>query len=433
MIGSRPRWHLIVMTALGLLGPWMAGPECRAQDQAGSLSAAFRHAAARGKGALVAIRAVDGRPPGAPAMAPRVGRIGPLPLPGLDPFGPLRVGSIDVASPAACTGIIIDADRGIILTTDRPTEGYSALLVTFPDGTERLASQVRRDPRVDLALVVVDVRGLKLEAAAWGDPGRLQPGDWVVALGQPGAGMPSLSAGIMSARRRSEFGELIETDAAIARVGAGGPLLNLAGDVIGINRGSGRRADGHDGMGYAIPADRARRVADELARFGQVRRGQLGVRVEPVDPTAIGRRGSPAGVRITEVHPGTPAAEAGLRAGDLILAAGKLPIDDVIALQEVVDQAPTDEDLVLLIERQGRQSRVPVRPRPLRAETAPAPAPPAGSRPPVESRSEPLPVPAGPATTPPDRAVPPAAPGDSPPQPVPPPAPAPVRRSDPPP
>ena len=137
------------------------------------------------------------------------------------------------------------------------------------------------------------MQGLHPTAVSWGNPDKLEPGDWLVALGQPGVGDPSMSVGVFSTRRRGGGEELLETDAAITRVGAGGVLINLNGEVVGICKLGGRRADGFEGMGHAIPADRARRVADDLGRFGQVRRAYLGITVEPTPDRADWSNGCP--------------------------------------------------------------------------------------------------------------------------------------------
>ena len=218
-----------------------------------------------------------------PALPPTVNRL---------PGGDDRTG---------CTGVVIDGEKGYILTVNQPTQGASQRLVTFPDGQERLTSQVRRDVRSGLALLVVDPQGLNPTRVNWGDPAKLEPGDWLVALGQPGVGDPSIAVGVFSTRRRGEGEELLETDAAITRIGAGGVLVNLNGDVVGICNLAGRRADGFEGMGYAIPAGRARRIAADLAQFGQVQRAYLGVQVDPVGPVVAGRPVAPSGVRVTSV------------------------------------------------------------------------------------------------------------------------------------
>src|SRR5262249_53869575 len=161
-------------------------------------------------------------------------------------------------------------------------------------------------------------------SASWGDPGALEPGDWVLAVGRPAASAPAVSAGILSARRTSisvgPADRWLETDAVVNPVSSGGPLVNLSGEDGGISSELATRRGGLTGMGYAVPAKRARRVATDLVEFGRVRRAYLGVQVEPVQPSAPERGTDVAKVAIVSVNPGTPAAEAGLRPGDRILS-----------------------------------------------------------------------------------------------------------------
>jgi serine protease Do len=283
-----------------------------------------------------------------------------------------------------CSGVVIDAERGYILTTERALQGALQAAVTFSDGRERISSQIRRDPWTqirrdpwtqirrdpwsDLALVIVDPEGLNLTAITWGDPGILEAGDWVIALGQPIDAAPTMSAGIVSAPRRDRAGSrtpLIETDAAMQEVSIGGPLVNLNGEVVGINRmGMGRR-EGRGNMGGAIPADRARRIAADLSQFGRVRWAYVGVQVEPVDRTATGRLDQPGAVVIAGIQPAGPASEAGLLPGDVILQVGQHPVEGVASLQEAIELAPIGEELAVTVDRQGRRLDLKVRPREL--------------------------------------------------------------------
>ncbi len=304
--------------------------------------------------ALVAIRPLDGERP--------------------IPFGPGQFGPGIVLPPRAgllgdddrrpgCSGIIVNADQGRILTIDHALRGASQVLVIFSDGRQRATSEIRRDPRSDLALLVVDPQGLGLTQVSWGDANTLEPADWVLALGQPGGSAPMMSAGIVSARRRIGGESMIETDAVMTPVNSGGPLVNLNGDVVGINQVGGRRRDGLEGMGYAISGDRARRIAADLARFGRVRRAYIGVQIKPVDPSTTTGRDLPVGVVIGGVEAGGPAAEAGLRAGDVLIQVRGRPIDGIATLQDLIEFVPIGEELTLTIERLGRRSDVKVRPR----------------------------------------------------------------------
>lgn len=417
MIGIRRAWRPIasVLPAIAVLA--IVAGAGMAQDTAGSLSASFRRATARARGSLVSVRVPEGFPASAPYVPARPGRLGPMPIMP-PPFD--RAVAADGESRMPFSGLVVDADKGWILTVDQPVLVASQLVVTFPDGRERLTTQIRRDPRSGLTLLAIDVQGLQLSPVKWGDPARLEPGDWVIALGQPGVGDPSMSAGVFSTRRRGWGEEWLETDAAITRVGAGGALINLDGEVVGICR-IGRRHDGIEGMGHAIPSDRARRVVDDLGRFGQVRRAYLGINVEPVDASASIRRGPASGVRVVSVRPGSPAAEARLQQDDIILAVGRHPVDSVASVQEAVESAPIGEELTLTVERQGRRMEIKVRPQALPGSIGPMRSPrpgttlepgrdPAQVEPGLPGRTPGLEPPGGPLLSPPSTGGPPVPP-----------------------
>ncbi len=362
----------VILAAVAIAAAGIGGLPSRAAAQdAAALSASFRRAAAGAKGALVTIRVPEGLT-STPPLPPRPGPGWPMPRPG--PL-PSVVRAPEDDGPVSWTGVVIDAERGHVLTTDRPTRGAIQLVVTFPDGAERPTTEVRRDDRSDLALLVVDMKGLRPHQAAWGDPAKLEPGDWLVAMGQPGPGAPSLSAGVFSARREARGEFLLETDAAIPRVGAGGVLVNLAGEVVGIGKLGGRRADGFEGMSHAIPADRARRIAADLARFGRVRRGHLGVYIDASGPLAPPSEDGTPGVHVSAVQRDSPAAQAGLRRGDLIIAAGGRPVNGVAALQEAVERTPIGDELKLTVRRDGETLEIPTRPRPEPASAEGGPPP----------------------------------------------------------
>jgi serine protease Do len=332
-----------------------------AQNQAESLSAAFRKAAARVSPGVVTVRPVGGAIP-----------FVPVPLPNVGPFRPgewaarggVRIGEVD-GEPGG-SGVVIDADRGHVLTNEHVLRGSSQAVVVLADGRERFSSEIRRDPRLDLAVVIIDLKGLDLTPIAWGDPGALEVGDWVLAIGRPASSAASVSAGIVSARRTSiaigPADPWLETDASINPLNSGGPLVNLNGEVVGINSAMASRRGGIAGMGYAVPANRARRVAADLLEFGRVRRAYLGVQVEPVQASSPDRTTEVAKVVIVSVGPGTPAAEAGLRPGDRILSIAGRPVASAATLQSMVELAPIGEELSVGIERAGERLVVKVRP-----------------------------------------------------------------------
>jgi len=366
MNGCRTGAHAARVIVWGLVCLCGAAAPALAQGQAESLSASFRKATGRVSPAVVAIRPLDSPHRFVPMPLPSVG---PLRLGEMVPRVAVRVGEID-GEPAG-TGLVIDLDRGHVLTCDHVLRGSSQAAVILADGRERFSSQIRRDPRLDLAVLVIDPKGLNLTQAAWGDPGALQPGDWVLSIGQPAGSAPSISAGIFSALRAgagiAPADLLLETDARVNPLHSGGPLVNLKGEVVGINVTLAGRRGGLASMGYAIPADRARRAAADLAEFGRVRRAYLGVQVEPVQPSLPERPMDAAPVVIVSVNPGTPASEAGLRPGDRIVSIGGRPIAGVAMLQSAVELAPIGEELALAVDRDGQriEVKVPARAQPM--------------------------------------------------------------------
>jgi serine protease Do len=351
-----------------------------AQNQAESLSASFRKAAQRVSPSLVGIR----------SLAPS--RPFTVPIPSIGPFRPGDfIPSVvpPIANPefeSNGSGFVIDSDRGYVVTTEGVLLGSSQAMVIFSDGTERLASQIRRDPRSELVLLIVDVKGLNLSAATWGDASALEPGDWVLALGVARGAPASLSAGIFSTRRagspRVPGDEWLETDIRPSSAISGGPVVNLKGEVVGIDTGFPGRRDTAPGRNYVLPSSRVRRIAADLADFGQIRRAYLGVDIEPSE-FLPGRPAGSGAVVISGVRPNTPAAAAGLRGGDRIMSVNGKPLLSLGQLQSAVEAAPIGEELTVLVERGGHRVEVKVRP-----QAGPVPAGPGGG---MRSRIEPEP------------------------------------------
>ncbi len=264
-----------------------------AQNQAESLSASFRKAAQRVGPALVGVRPMGVSRPLVSVPIPNVGPFRPTDF---IPRGVLR-NSNEIEFDTAGSGFIADFDRGIVVTSEGVLRGASQAVVIFSDGTERVASQIRRDLRSDVAIVVVDLKGLTANAATWGDADAIEPGDWVLALGSAGGSPPSMSAGIFSARRRGPaMGlEWLETDLRIGPAFSGGPIVNLKGEVIGVTWSAAE--PGVFAWRGTITSFRqgGRAVSPRISsQFGQVRRGYLGVQVEP--DVLAGRRAPRAGL-----------------------------------------------------------------------------------------------------------------------------------------
>lgn len=346
--------RIALLVLLGLAPSSVVG-----QTQAESLADSFRKAVDRAAPAVVAVRPLD---PTNPGLLPPIGSFRPFDAVPRPPFG---IGEMD--RDVNGSGVVIDAERGYIVTGDHVLRGSSRAVIVLSDGRERIVSQIRRDPGVDMAVLIVDPKGLDLTQAAWGDPAALRPGDWVLSIGRPMGRPPSISAGIYSARRlgTSATGlpeDLLETDAAVNVLNSGGPLINLNGEVVGINTALVGLRPPIAGMGFAIPTDRARRIGADLAEFGRFRRAILGVQIEPADGRVPDRPIPPGAVVIGNVTPGMPAAQAGLRPKDVIVSIAGQPVAGVGMLQGLIEMAPIGQDLSLTIERAGSRQDVVVRP-----------------------------------------------------------------------
>jgi serine protease Do len=333
-----------------------------AQRESESLSAGFRRAAEGVLPAVVAIRCLDAAGPLVPLPPPLI-RFG---VGGMVPGIPALPHQTD--RQASGSGVVIDSERGLVLTCRHVVQGALRVGVLFSDGSERVADRILHDPRSDLTLLTVDPQGLPTAQAQWGDSETLKMGDWVLAIGRPTSGSKIVSAGIISGRGPMPVGEteddLIATDAMINPSNCGGPLVNLDGLVVGINRVWGGPRDRLTGIGFAIPADHARRVAAELAEFGSVRRAYLGISIGPAEgetPDHLRRSGA---VVINGVAQGSPAADAGCRVGDVIVAIDGRPIADARTLFKAVENAMVGQELNLTIEQDGRRQDIKVRTRP---------------------------------------------------------------------
>ncbi|RMF85297.1 MAG: hypothetical protein D6744_01630, partial [Planctomycetota bacterium] len=220
------------------------------------------------------------------------------------------------------SGVIVSED-GYILTNNHVAGNADELLVRTHDGKEYTAKVVGVDPMTDLAVIRVDAKGLT--AAELGDSDELKVGEWVVAAGSPFGLTGTITAGIVSATGRSnvrivDYADFIQTDAAINPGNSGGPLVNLKGQVVGINTAIASRSGGFNGVGFAIPVNMARTVMHSLIEKGEVVRGWLGVSIQPLDEALAHSFGydKTDGVLVGDVLEDGPADKAGLKAGDII-------------------------------------------------------------------------------------------------------------------
>ncbi len=267
------------------------------------------------------------------------------------------------------SGVIVAAS-GVIVTNHHVVEGAERLTVTLSDG-RRFEGRVRAsDAATDLAVVTLDgaVPG-DLPALKWGDDGALRLGQVVLAIGNPFGLSGSVTMGIVSAKGRSGMGivdyeAFIQTDAAINPGNSGGALVDLEGRLIGVNTAIHSRSGGNDGIGFAIPASLARTVVDRLLREGEVRRGYLGVGIQDLDPAFAASFGLPDGTRgtlVNHVEPGSAAAEAGLRTGDVIVSLDGVAADGSGPLRNALSLAGDGAKVSLGVVRDGAERTLTAR------------------------------------------------------------------------
>ena len=264
--------------------------------------------------------------------------------------------------PSLGTGFVISSD-GYIVTNNHVIEDVEKITVVFDDGRELPASVVGRDPKTDIALIRVDDDS-ELFALPLGDSDATRPGEWVVAIGNPFGLEHTVTAGIVSAKHRDidlgAYDDFIQTDAAINPGNSGGPLLNLKGEVIGINTAINSRANT---IGFAVPINMAKGILPQLRASGHVTRGWLGVVIQGVSPELAEELElpEPKGALVSKVVPGGPAEEAGIEQGDVIREFGGRDIDDFDDLPRVVASTPVGEKVEVAVIRDGK--RVMLSPR----------------------------------------------------------------------
>ena len=274
------------------------------------------------------------------------------------------------------SGVVID-DQGLVLTNAHVVERVDAVSVTLADGDQHDGSVVGTDPVTDLALVRLD-GDTRPEAAPLGDSDALEVGDWAIALGTPYGLERTVTLGIVSSLHRniSSLGfsdkrlDLIQTDAAINPGNSGGPLVNGRGEVIGINTLV--RSGPGAGLGFAIPINLARHVSEQLLTSGEVVHPYLGVQLVPLtariarehnrDPNSLVELPERFGALVQSVLPDSPAERAGLRRGDLVIAAAETSVSDPQTLLKQVDQAEIGVPFSLRIMRNGQEMSLSVNP-----------------------------------------------------------------------
>jgi len=257
--------------------------------------------------------------------------------------------------PSLGTGFVISPD-GYIVTNDHVISDVDRISVRLEDGTELDAEIVGRDPKTDIALLRVET-DQELFALPLGDSDAVRSGEWVVAIGNPFGLEHTVTAGIVSAKHRAiahgPYDDYIQTDAAINPGNSGGPLINLSGEVIGINTAINPRANT---IGFAVPVNMAKSILPQLRASGHVTRGWLGVVIQKITPELVEgfELEEDTGALVSRVIPDGPADEAGIRQGDVIREFGGKPIDEFGDLPRLVAETPVDEKVDVVVLRDGK-------------------------------------------------------------------------------
>ncbi|HET9954484.1 MAG TPA: DegQ family serine endoprotease [Polyangiaceae bacterium] len=285
------------------------------------------------------------------------------------------------------SGVIVSAD-GYVLTNNHVVEGASEIKVTTSDKREFDAQVVGNDPKSDLAVIKLNGNVTGLKPIEFGDSSKLRLGDVVVAIGNPFGIGQTVTMGIVSAKGRADMGivdyeDFIQTDAAINPGNSGGALINMEGQLVGVNTAIYSRSGGYQGIGFSIPSNMAVPIWESLKKNGRVVRGWLGVGIQDVDADLASGLKLPSsrGVLISDVRPGGPAARAGLRRGDLITKIDGRPVASSGEFRNLVAASGASRSVNLEMYREGKLQTLPVMLGEMPNDTENSAAAPSGSGP----------------------------------------------------
>jgi len=259
------------------------------------------------------------------------------------------------------SGVIIDAGQGYVLTNNHVVDKATEIRVTLMDGRQLTAKLIGADPEADVAVIQIPAEGLT--ALALADSSRLRVGDFVVAIGNPFGLGQTVTSGIVSALGRSGLGiegyeDFIQTDASINPGNSGGALVNLRGELVGVNTAIIAPGGGNVGIGFAIPANMASQIMAQLVEYGEVRRGQLGIAAQDLTPElaqAFGVHDLSQGVVVVQVGDNTPAAKAGVKSGDIIVNINGREIRTRSELRTAIGLLRIGERIKVEIVRDGKR------------------------------------------------------------------------------
>lgn len=372
LLGLTPLALLLAVAQWGLAPALASAPNTRVSPDeairyADALSVAFEHAAEAIRPSVVTVKAVKHFKPAQhfeSSPSPMPDMPGGLPFGGefLQRFFGERFPRELPPQQGVGSGVIVSGD-GYILTNNHVVAGADEVTITLASDRDVPAKVVGTDSMSDLA--VLQVHEKDLPAATLGDSDDLQVGEWVVAAGNPFGLRDTVTAGIVSAKGRSnvriaEYEDFIQTDAAVNPGNSGGPLIDLHGRVVGINTAIATHNGGNNGVGFAIPINMAKSVMDSLIHNGQVVRGWLGVVIQPLDE-ALAKSfsyDSTEGALISDVLPNSPAEDAGLKAGDIVVKFGDTKIRDMQQLRNLAAATEPGTKVRIEVIRNGRPETV---------------------------------------------------------------------------
>ncbi|HEV2336103.1 MAG TPA: trypsin-like peptidase domain-containing protein, partial [Stellaceae bacterium] len=272
---------------------------------------------------------------------------------------------IERETEAVGSGVIVDAAQGYVLTNNHVVENATDIEVTTKDNRRLTAKLIGRDTETDIA--VLRVPAGNLTAVPMGDSDRLQVGDFVLAIGNPFGLGQTVTSGIVSALGRSGLGiegyeDFIQTDASINPGNSGGPLVDLEGECVGINTAILAPGGGNIGIGFAVPINMARRVMEQLVRFGEVKRGRIGVAIQDLTPDLAQAMNTvhTTGAVIARVDPSSPAERAGLHTGDLVVAVNGVTVNSGTQLRNMIGLTRIGSEVELTVDRRGAEQTVAV-------------------------------------------------------------------------
>jgi serine protease Do len=262
------------------------------------------------------------------------------------------------------TGVLID-ETGDILTNNHVVDEATNIKVILSDAKQYAARIVGKDPKSDLAVIKINPDS-KLPFVTFGDSDKVEVGEWVVAIGHPRGLDQTVTAGIISAKHRqgitdpSSYQDFLQTDAAINPGNSGGPLINLKGEVIGINSVIASESGGSEGIGFAIPSNFAVSISKTLIAYGKVKRGWIGVSIQDLDPEKAKslKMEAPKGALVVDVVKGGPADKAGLKKDDIVIKAGGKEVNDPGSLRNRVAATPIGTGLQIVVLRDGKEKNI---------------------------------------------------------------------------